>query len=115
MLPDPFGRYIADVDRHLRIVTYDGQEISAPEFPGDPVQQVVWAPRGDALLAITGKPTPECCDLFTDARYWLVPVPQGTPRAPGFLALACRTSGYRRTRLLTSRAIKRCIASGSST
>lgn len=80
LVPDPVGQYIADVDVHLRIRDYDGQTITAPEFSDDPVVQVVWSPRGDFLLVITGKPIPECCDLFQNARYWILPVPQGTPR-----------------------------------
>ncbi|HEY3365611.1 MAG TPA: hypothetical protein VGK74_11200 [Symbiobacteriaceae bacterium] len=65
------------MDRRLRISDYTGRAVSAPELPGNPVQQVVWSPRGDFIVATTGKPAVECCELYLEAQYWLVPVPQG--------------------------------------
>ncbi|MGE5673867.1 MAG: hypothetical protein ACM3XM_08260 [Mycobacterium leprae] len=80
LVSDPIGHLIADVDQRLRILDYEGHIISEPILSGGPVQWVGWAPRGDQLLAITGKQTAECCDLFQDAHYWLVPMTPDAPR-----------------------------------
>ncbi|HLN63523.1 MAG TPA: hypothetical protein VK464_18455, partial [Symbiobacteriaceae bacterium] len=79
--PDPLGRYIADVDRQLRVLDYEGQMLTQFELEGAPVQEVLWSPGGDQLLVITGQATLGSLDgVFQEARYWLLPVPQGAPR-----------------------------------
>ncbi|HWI63053.1 MAG TPA: hypothetical protein VNT75_14490, partial [Symbiobacteriaceae bacterium] len=77
LTPDPTGRYIADVDKQLRVDDYTGNAVAAPEIPGDAVQYLVWAPRGDRLVVATGKPTLEP-GVVKEARYWVVTLESGS-------------------------------------